>query len=49
MITITNNKIAGLVPVWATFKGFSLLFDNPSECFQPDNNIEVIDCSLAPS
>ncbi|MCZ6679696.1 MAG: hypothetical protein O7E52_20900 [Candidatus Poribacteria bacterium] len=29
MITITNNKIAGFAPVWASFNGFSLLFDNP--------------------
>ncbi len=29
MITITNPKVAGFVPRWAPFRGFSLLFDNP--------------------
>lgn len=27
MITITNPKVAGFVPRWARFRGFSLLFD----------------------
>jgi hypothetical protein len=48
MITITNNKIASLSPFWASFKGFSLLFDNPAPCFRPHNDLEFIDCSLAP-
>jgi hypothetical protein len=30
MITITNHKISGFDPRWATFRGFSLLFDNPT-------------------
>src|SRR5712691_6763684 len=29
MITITNPKVAGFVPRWAPFRGFSLLFDSP--------------------
>jgi hypothetical protein len=28
MITITNPKVAGFVPQWAPFRGFSVLFDN---------------------
>lgn len=48
MITITNSKIAGFTPVWASFKGFSLLFDNPSPCFRSQDDLEFIDCSQAP-
>jgi hypothetical protein len=29
MITITNLKVGGFDPRWASFRGFSLLFDNP--------------------
>ncbi len=29
MVLIEHPKIAGLVPVWAPFHGFSILFDNP--------------------
>jgi hypothetical protein len=31
MLTFTNLKIAGFSPVWATYRGFSLLFDNSSD------------------
>lgn len=35
MITITNKRIAGFVPRWAVFRGFSLLFDNPGNSLTP--------------
>ncbi len=31
MITITQNKVAGFEPRWASFARFSLLFDNPGK------------------
>ena len=30
-ISITNQKVAGFIPLWSEFRGFSLLFDNPSD------------------
>jgi len=35
MMTITNQKVAGWMPIWAKFHGFSLLFDNPGTSFSP--------------
>lgn len=35
MITVTNPKVAGFAPVWAAFRGFSLLFDNPGHGLTP--------------
>jgi hypothetical protein len=32
MLTITNRKVAGFDPRWASCRGFSLLFDNPGDC-----------------
>ena len=32
MISITNAKVAGFVPRWTAFRGFSLLWDNPGQC-----------------
>ncbi len=37
MIPIANRKIEGLEPRWASFRGFSLLFDNPGSSFLPMN------------
>ncbi len=31
MNDITNQKIRGLAPLWTSFRGFSLLFDNPGK------------------
>ncbi|TMV52841.1 hypothetical protein FE783_01180 [Paenibacillus mesophilus] len=47
MTMITNRKVQGFVPVWAPFKGFSLLFDNPGEsCSRLSDfpNLAKIDC-----
>ena len=32
MFSITNDKVAGFTPRWQTFRGFSILFDNPGDC-----------------
>jgi hypothetical protein len=48
MSIITNRKVAGYVPVWAPFNGFSLLFDNPGRsysCFETFSDLEKLDCS----
>ena len=33
MISITNPKVAGFNPQWASFPGFTFLFDNPDDSF----------------
>lgn len=35
MFIITKPKVAGFVPEWAEFKGFSILFDNPGDRLLP--------------
>ena len=35
MFSITNEKVAGFVPRWVGFRGFSVLFDNPGDCLTP--------------
>jgi len=35
VFSITNEKVAGFTPRWAGFRGFSILFDPPSDCFLP--------------
>ena len=35
MFSITNDKVAGFVPRWADFRGFSILFDSPGGCLTP--------------
>ncbi|WP_379215009.1 hypothetical protein [Paenibacillus sp. GCM10012303] len=47
MTMIANPKVSGFVPVWAPFKGFSLLFDNPGDNYSKVNGypeLEKIDC-----
>ena len=44
MNLISNPKIKGFQPVWADFKGFSLLFDNPGNALTPVNSLNKIDC-----
>ncbi len=34
MITVTNQKVAGFVPQWAPFRGFSVLFDSSEASLQ---------------
>ena len=46
MITITNQKIAGFIPSWADFRGYSLLFDNPGQCLTASGSLLALDCSV---
>lgn len=44
-IRISNNKLSALNK-WATFKGFSILFDNPRESYtSADNGLVQINCN----
>ena len=47
MITITQNKIAGFEPRWASFAGFSMLFDNPGDSLTVDGDLAKITCAPA--
>ncbi len=48
MITITNSKVAGFAPVWASYRGFSLLFDNPGKNLAATpGGLLKIDCAVA--
>ena len=50
MIRITHKKIEGFKPVWAKFRGFSLLFDNPgNSLISMDHNLAQICCSPSSS
>lgn len=36
MFSVTNPKVAGFSPRWASFRGFTILFDNPGQSFTAD-------------
>lgn len=47
MAIVTNSKVQTFVPVWAPFKGFSLLFDNPGDSYSRLSDfaaLEKVDC-----
>jgi hypothetical protein len=45
MIVVTNNKVASFQPpLWAEFRGFSFLFDNPGNSFRSNEGVEEIAC-----
>jgi 2'-5' RNA ligase len=46
MTTITNEKIAGLEPRWASFRGFSLLFDHPGAGPAPRDGVACLERGL---
>lgn len=49
MFLITNPKIFGFTPQWAQFRGFSILFDNPSDRLLPlDGNreLKLLSCDI---
>ena len=46
MITITNEKVAGFEPRWASFRGFSLLFDNPGKSTTPMRDLHRLNCCV---
>ena len=50
MFLITNPKISGFTPQWAQFKGFSILFDNPSDrllLFDENRDLKLLSCDIA--
>lgn len=46
MISVTNPKVAGLAPVWAPYRGFSILFDNPGRCLRPAGRVDALACDV---
>ena len=47
LFEVTNDKIAGLAPRWASFHGFSLLFDNPDPSLSPlAEGVVKMDCDV---
>lgn len=43
-LALTNEKIAAAYPEWASFRGFSLLFDNPGNSLVPDGDLLRLEC-----
>jgi hypothetical protein len=43
---MTNAKVGGFVPQWATFRGFSILFDNPGNSLQYANGYDLMVCDV---
>ena len=46
MFSITNEKVAGFIPQWAEFRGFSILFDSPSNCFTQHAECFHLTCNM---
>ncbi|WP_332633787.1 hypothetical protein [Halalkalibacter flavus] len=49
MFLITNPKIAGFIPQWSQFKGFSILFDNPGDRLLPldeNRDLKLLSCDI---
>ncbi|SDX30375.1 hypothetical protein [Paenibacillus sp. PDC88] len=49
MFLITNPKIAGFTPEWSHFRGYSILFDNPSDCLLPldaNEDLKLLSCDI---
>ncbi|BDI34009.1 hypothetical protein CCAX7_60600 [Capsulimonas corticalis] len=46
MLSITNEKVAGFVPRWAEFRGFSILFDSPGDCLSPRGGLLDLTCDV---
>src|SRR5438876_12331769 len=46
MITITNPKVAGFVPRWAPFRGFSLHYDNPGHSLTRSGDRLDLNCDV---
>ncbi|MBV9848543.1 MAG: hypothetical protein JO250_02530, partial [Armatimonadetes bacterium] len=46
MFTITNPKVAGFLPRWARFRGFSILFDSPGDCLTPSGERLDLACDV---
>src|SRR5574338_472367 len=46
MITVSNAKVAGFVPEWAAFRGFSVLFDSPGESLRRTDRAALLACDV---
>ncbi|MBI4560046.1 MAG: TIR domain-containing protein [Candidatus Hydrogenedentes bacterium] len=49
MDTITNDKLVDMSPRWATFRGFSLLFDNPTQNISHGDQVAKLSLRVAAS
>ena len=47
MITVTNPKVAGFSPRWRSFRGFTLLFDNPGKSLADWQGFQLVACNVA--
>lgn len=49
MFLITNPKVSGFTPQWSQFRGFSILFDNPSDRLLPldeSRELRLLSCDI---
>ena len=46
MALISNTKVASFEPVWAPFRGFSLMFDNPRSSLKAMGNLKKVACNV---
>lgn len=49
MFLITNPKVSGFTPQWSQFRGFSILFDNPSDRLFPldeSRELRLLSCDI---
>jgi hypothetical protein len=46
VITVTNAKVAGFVPQWASFRGFSILFDSPGDSLRYSDGCGLLACDV---
>jgi len=47
MLSVTNAKIAGFLPRWASFRGFTILFDNPGQSFTGAGSLRTLSTDSA--
>lgn len=47
MIIVTNQRIAGFSPRWRSFRGFTLLFDNPGNSLADWQSFQLVSCNVA--
>lgn len=47
MLTISEPKVAGFVPRWSPFPGFSLLFDAPPSAYRLEGGLEELHCDVS--
>jgi hypothetical protein len=47
MIIVTNRRVAGFSPRWRSFRGFTLLFDNPGNSLTDWQGFQLVACDPA--